>query len=83
MTKEELIEVLQEIPDGTLIKIVDVGQNLYSMASSVEGTFDGIYDDFEFVYFPPDQPDGEEIEPFGAFIFDSGEYEDEIDFTLN
>ena len=44
MTKEELIEMLSEIPDNSVIKIVESRQDLLSITSTYTRDINGYYE---------------------------------------
>lgn len=64
MTKESLIALLNELPDGTQVKIVNWKLNLVYEPEDREGDL-GVYDDYELAYFDKDVSP-----PFAAIVFD-------------
>ena len=64
MTKESLIALLNELPAGTPVKIVNWKLNLAYEPEYGDGDL-GVYDEYDLAYF-----DKELDVPFAAIVFD-------------
>lgn len=76
MTKESLIERLNELPPGTEVKIVNWKLNLSYEPEYYEGDL-GVYEEYDLAYF-----DQNVETPFAAIVFDDPDIvmDDEDDF---
>lgn len=83
MTTDELINALRNVPAGTIVRVVDMSQNMICHLSEDDDVFDGCYDEFKLAYF--DGKDrGEGYMPFFALIIDNPVIEEEdSSFSLN
>jgi hypothetical protein len=84
MIKEELINALQQLPDGMEVKVVNYKQNYLSAFYDEEP--EGVYIDFEIVVFDEELNDDPDVEPFAAIVFDDPDIvieDDEMELRKN